>query len=303
MNHLVENPYNVHKTLYKSVKEIASTVSRLKSLILDDETMKILNRTISHKELLNENICLFEMITNVNKNSMQYLNGIFFIFPTLQNITLLSNEIKYPKYAAYYIFFPIMISEELLTVLSKSDVCKVIKSIKIVWSNYYTPGDNFFTLDSCEKELSFEIISEKLSHALLSLKISPFIRYQGCSTKAHKIAQTLSQKIKINSNQNHQNNWLEQMPLFKYKDNYKQTPTTPLLLILDRSEDFVTPLLTDWSYKSLITSFSPDYLSSLSSPLVKMIFIVQIFLLDLVILVPILINYQKTYYKKIQRTT
>lgn len=72
---------------------------------------------------------------------------------------------------------------------------------------------------------------------LLSLKKRPVVRYERMSALAKKLAEEVT--YQTNS---------AQAPLF----DFRRTEVPPLLLILDRRNDPVTPLLTQWTYQAMV---------------------------------------------------
>jgi vacuolar protein sorting-associated protein 45 len=74
---------------------------------------------------------------------------------------------------------------------------------------------------------------------LLSLKKKPAIRYQGSSKDAEHVAALLSQHLDQQEDTlDFGRGVLEDVP--------------PLLLILDRADDPVTPLLNQWTYQAMV---------------------------------------------------
>lgn len=71
---------------------------------------------------------------------------------------------------------------------------------------------------------------------LLALKKKPLIRYQKNSLLAKKLAT----EVRYNMTQ--------EDSLF----DFRKTDTPPILLIVDRRDDPVTPLLTQWTYQAMV---------------------------------------------------
>lgn len=85
-------------------------------------------------------------------------------------------------------------------------------------------------------EANFDRAVQGLTSALLALKIKPYIRYQAtsevCGLLSRKITETVA----------------AERELFQFG----RTEGSSLLLILDRREDPVTPLLSQWTYQAMV---------------------------------------------------
>lgn len=58
----------------------------------------------SQSEILQREVYLFERIDMISESeTMKYLKCIVFLRPTKENITLLSRELRNPRYGVYYI--------------------------------------------------------------------------------------------------------------------------------------------------------------------------------------------------------
>lgn len=71
---------------------------------------------------------------------------------------------------------------------------------------------------------------------LLALKKNPLIRYEKNSLMAKKLATEVRYQL------------TQEEQLF----NFRKTDTPPILLILDRRDDPITPLLTQWTYQAMV---------------------------------------------------
>lgn len=79
-------------------------------------------------------------------------------------------------------------------------------------------------------------IVQGLLALLLSLKKKPLIRYARSSLLAKKLANELRYSL------------VQEDPIF----DFRKPDTPPIVLILDRREDPVTPLLTQWTYQAMV---------------------------------------------------
>ena len=78
--------------------------------------------------------------------------------------------------------------------------------------------------------------TEGIIALLLSLKKKPLIRYEKNSLMAKKLATEVRYQI------------TQEEQLFEFR----KTDTPPILLILDRRDDPITPLLTQWTYQAMV---------------------------------------------------
>jgi hypothetical protein len=83
---------------------------------------------------------------------------------------------------------------------------------------------------------SLQRSTEGLIALLLSLKKNPLIRYEKNSLLAKKLATEIRYQM------------TQEEQLF----DFRKTDTPPILLILDRRDDPVTPLLTQWTYQAMV---------------------------------------------------
>lgn len=95
-------------------------------------------------------------------------------------------------------------------------------------------GDSPSTFSPSSSAFSRHV--EGLTAVLLSLKKRPIVRYERMSGMARKLGQEVLYQMN-----NQPELW-----------DFRKTATAPLLLILDRRNDPVTPLLTQWTYQAMV---------------------------------------------------
>lgn len=83
---------------------------------------------------------------------------------------------------------------------------------------------------------AFEQSVRGVSSVLLSLKKKPLIRYERASPMAKRLAHEIQHNIQ------------QEGQLF----DFRRPDTPPILLVLDRRNDPVTPLLTQWTYQAMV---------------------------------------------------
>lgn len=74
-----------------------------------------------------------------------------------------------------------------------------------------------------------------ITSVLLSLKKCPYIRYQNSSDMAKRLAEKIREVLSKESNS------------FEFRQE-----SNPILLIVDRRDDPVTPLLNQWTYQAMV---------------------------------------------------
>ena len=79
--------------------------------------------------------------------------------------------------------------------------------------------------------------TEGVFSLLLALKKSPVIRYEAMSAMCKKLGDELLHSIRSEK---------------ELTDTFSKTDAPPLLLLLDRRNDPVTPLLTPWTYQAMV---------------------------------------------------
>eukprot|EP00163_Fabomonas_tropica_P009627 TRINITY_DN1944_c0_g1_i3.p1 TRINITY_DN1944_c0_g1~~TRINITY_DN1944_c0_g1_i3.p1 ORF type:complete len:525 (-),score=148.96 TRINITY_DN1944_c0_g1_i3:65-1639(-) len=129
--------------------------------------------------------------------------------------------------------------------LAEADHHEVVRQVQEYYADYYAINPDFFSLNipSCSNMMPpswdqklFDRVADGLIACLLSLKKRPHIRYESSSELTQRLAQEVAHRI------------TQENALF----DFRRTDTPPLLLILDRRNDPVTPLLNQWTYQAMI---------------------------------------------------
>lgn len=149
----------------------------------------------------------------------------------------------------HYIFFldfSNIVPRTDIKLLAENDQSESIREIKEIYADYLCVNSNLFSLNipTCLHrynwtELALNRTVEGLSALLLSLKYRPCIRYRAGSTPAQTLAKQIYDRI------------VKESTLFDFRVQESGAPP-PLLLILDRKDDPVTPLLNQWTYQAMV---------------------------------------------------
>ncbi|CAD7092047.1 unnamed protein product [Hermetia illucens] len=219
----------------------------LKIILMDKETTSIISMAFSQSDMLQREVYLFERIDSARSNErLKHLKCIVFIRPTKMNVSLLADELRSPKYGAYYIYFSNIIPRTDIKLLAESDESESVREVKEVYADFLCVNPNLFSFNIPYCMQSLKWIPEALMRSaqgltsiLLSLKIHPVIRYRAGSVVAETLAKQVYDVISKESS------------LFDFRSHDNGVPP-PLLLILDRRDDPITPLLHQWTYQAMV---------------------------------------------------
>ncbi|KAG6624304.1 hypothetical protein CIPAW_16G017400 [Carya illinoinensis] len=196
------------------INRMLQDISGMKVLILDSQTVSIVSVAYSQSELLQKEVFLVELVDSISKSkeSMSHLKAIFFLRPTSENIHHLRRQLASPRFGEYHLFFSNMLKDTQIHILADSDEHEVVQQVQ-------------------------EFYADFVATIFLALKRRPFIRYQRTSDIAKRIAQETTKLM-----------YQQESGLF----DFRRTDISPLLLIIDRRDDPVTPLLNQWTYQAMV---------------------------------------------------
>lgn len=233
----------------------ATISAKMKILLLDRETVPIVSTAATQSTLLNHEVYLIDRIDNANREKMRHLRCYCFVRPSADSIQLLVEELRDPRYGEYNLFFSNVVKKSSMERLAEADDHEVVKRVQEYFADFVVINPDLFTLDLGRTSMSSLIThvwgatpdawnadalqrsTEGVLAALLALKKKPLIRYAKSSLLAKKLATEVRYRITQ-----------EEQQLF----DFRAVDTPPILLILDRREDAVTPLLTQWTYQAMV---------------------------------------------------
>ncbi|KAK0711167.1 Sec1-like protein [Lasiosphaeris hirsuta] len=223
--------------------------AKMKILLLDKETVPCISTAVTQSALLNHEVYLIDRLDNPNREKMRHLRCLCFVRPHADSISLLIDELRDPKYGEYHLFFSNVVKKPTLERLAEADDHEVVKLVQEHFLDFVVVNPDLFSLNmspplhriwSSNSDTwnadSLQRATEGLVAVLLSLKKRPLIRYQ----KTSLIAKKLATEVRYYMTQEDQ--------LF----DFRRVDTPPILLILDRREDPITPLLTQWTYQAMV---------------------------------------------------
>ena len=222
-------------------------ISGMKALVLDAVTTQIFSMVYTQTQLLEKEIYLVKQLGNSHE-IMGHLKAIVFVRPTEANLALIKREIKAPKFSEYHIFFSNVCSPDMITRLGRADEKEIIRQVQEYYADFMPVNEDFFHLGiqrslilnaprlsrSAEGLEVFDRNVAGILSLLLALKKKPSqIRYQSSSDVAQRVAKEVTTKM-------------DRDDIFYFPG------SGPMLLVLDRRDDPITPLLTQWTYQAMV---------------------------------------------------
>ncbi|KAL5520076.1 hypothetical protein ACEPAG_1736 [Sanghuangporus baumii] len=241
---------DVVKAVETYVTKMVSTPNAMKVLLLDSHTTPIVSLSATQSVLLSHQVYLTDKIDNPKRERMPHLKCVGFLQPSEDSLLALEAELREPKYGEYYLYFSNILTKTAIERLAEADEYEVVREAQEYFADYapllpalfslnHTPssaqplyGSN---LSSWSPE-ALERSVQGLIAVLLSLKKKPVIRYERMSEMAKKLGVEVHHRIQSEST------------LF----DFRLTQLPPLLLLLDRRNDPVTPLLSQWTYQAMV---------------------------------------------------
>ncbi|EEP78251.1 vacuolar protein sorting-associated protein 45 [Uncinocarpus reesii 1704] len=226
-----------------------SSAAKMKILLLDSETVQIVSSATTQSSLLNHEVYLIDRLDNQSREKMRHLRCLCFVRPSPDSIQYLIDELREPKYGEYYIYFSNIVRKSSLERLAEADDHEVVKAVQEYFADFLVINPDLCSLNigfpkqriwSHTPDLwnsdTLQRTTEGVIALLLSLKLKPLIRYE----KNSLIAKKLATEVRYQLTQEEQ--------LF----NFRKPDTPPILLILDRRDDPITPLLNQWTYQAMV---------------------------------------------------
>ncbi|CEM25368.1 unnamed protein product [Vitrella brassicaformis CCMP3155] len=238
-------------------------VGGMKVLLLDGETTGIVSMVFSQSQILEREVFLVERLDAENKEKMRHLNAVCFFRPTADNFLRLAKELKAPSYAEYHLFFSNVAPHSQLERLARCDEYDSVQQVHEYFADLYAINHDLFSLNLAGtvgltqdptawtnfEEAVFERTVEGIFAALLALRRRPLVRYLKPSELCRRVATKLQQRM------------TEDHSLFDSMGvglraggagDYSAGGGGCVLLLVDRREDPVTPLLNQWTYQAML---------------------------------------------------
>lgn len=185
-----------------------------------------------------------------------HCQAVVFVRPTRENVTLLKRELRAPRFQGYALFFSHLAPAMHLQDLAEADAAReLVSSVHEHYADFVAlDGAHFLVPAGLGNDLllnpratlrpgapsEYEVVDrlvQGLAGLCLALRRRPVIRYQRGSEAARRVAESL-----------HALAYRQQVGVFDFGSHR----ASPVLLLLDRRDDPVTPLLTQWTYEAMV---------------------------------------------------
>ncbi|KAG9097699.1 vacuolar protein sorting-associated protein 45, partial [Ceratobasidium sp. UAMH 11750] len=256
---------DVTKAVGTYIDKMISSPATIKVLLLDSHTTPIVSLSTTQSNLLSKQVYLTDSIMNKKRDRMAHMKCVCFLRPSDESLEALGEELKEPKYGEYYLYFSNTLSKVAIERLAEQDEYEVVREVQEYFADYAPVLPTLFSLNHMPKAststsadgtplpfsstgplyganpgswdpAALERTVQGICAVLLSLKKKPVIRYERMSGMARKLGSEVLRRIQA------------EPALF----DFRLTQVPPLLLLLDRRNDPVTPLLTQWTYQAMV---------------------------------------------------
>ncbi|KAA1469923.1 Sec1-domain-containing protein [Dentipellis sp. KUC8613] len=241
---------DVVKAIDTYITKMISVPSAMKVLLLDTHTTPIVSLASTQSTLLSHQVYLTDRIDNKKRDRMAHMKCVCFLKNSQESLEALEAELKEPKYGEYYLYFSNILTKTNIERLADADEYEVVREVQEYFADYAPLLPSLFSLNHTPSPTrplygqspntwdpkALELHVQGLISVLLSLKKKPVIRYERMSGMAKKLANEVQRRIQSESQ------------LF----DFRLTQVPPLLLILDRRNDPVTPMLSQWTYQAMV---------------------------------------------------
>lgn len=241
---------DVTKAVSAYIERMIGSATGMKVLLLDAETTPIISTSLTQSSLLSHEVYLTDRLDNTARDRMRHLKCIAFLRPSVESIAAMEKELRMPKYSTYSLFFTNALKKSDIERLAEADEHDVVKEVQEYFADYVPINPALFSLNFSSPPLklwantphewdnsALDRHTSGLVALLLSLKKKPVVRYERMSALAKKLGEEVHYQM--------------QSALPSLFD-FRRTDTAPVLLILDRRNDPVTPLLSQWTYQAMV---------------------------------------------------
>mmetsp|Transcript_19141 Transcript_19141/g.24630 ORF Transcript_19141/g.24630 Transcript_19141/m.24630 type:complete len:678 (-) Transcript_19141:670-2703(-) len=233
-----------------------------KVLIVDEPSMKVLSAAVGMYDIMERKVTIVE---NLDKKRAPFpdMGAIYLLDPNPASISKMIEDFSGPTALygdAVFVYLLGRLSNELLDQIKNCrHLLKRIKGLVEINVDFLAKEERAFTLDMRDAFTSFYLrksgnsvenkIADRLVTVCATLNEYPHIRYKQTSASSTKIANLFKRKMDDFVAQN-STWWYHGGPSKSSSGSAKRD--RGVLLLLDRADDCLTPLMHDFTYQSMV---------------------------------------------------
>ena len=225
-------------------------------LIVDDESMRNISSCLGMYDIMEQGVTLVEPVY-LRREPQPQMEAVYYLEPSEASINALIQDFEDDnnQYLAVHLIFTKRLPDALLERLKGSQVKQKLRLLRELYLDYLVPEKCVFHLDmeqalwnmfspnsGSEKDLQLRRIVDKLLTVFATLNQMPIIRFASSSALTNSIATLLNEKLVALS---------KSIPSWPAKSDKPR----PVLLILDRSFDMISPFLHELTYQAMCQVF------------------------------------------------
>lgn len=247
-------PFDGVAAIRHYIDRMVGECAGMKVLLLDAVTTQIVAAVYSQTEILRQQVYLVSRLDDrtTDAKSNAHLKAVCFVRPIPASVDLLGQELGQARFAEYHVYFSGILPSGLLRKLAEADTNEKVRQVQEFYGDFLPINEDLLTLQ-CRNTLAMSVAAgtswapkfaaqyernlQGLQSMLLALKRQPScIRYAGHSACAEELAKDLHDSIQADD-------------IFHFR---KSRGGGLLVLVLDRRDDPVTPLLSQWTYQAMV---------------------------------------------------
>jgi syntaxin-binding protein 1 len=218
-----------------------------KVLIVDKYTLSVISAACRVRDILQKNITIVEYL-HKSRQPFPQMGGVYFISPEEESVAAFLKDFEdpsKPRYSCAHLFFSSRVSNKIMKMIGESKASVRVKTLTEVNIDFLAIEQKAFSLNTLnDMKLAFgdqdkkgfvENLSSKLLTFCLTYGQIPYIRHSASSTLATNVAEALQDKL----------------GKLKGDSDTKLESKNSVLLIVDRGEDPLVPLLHDFYYQAM----------------------------------------------------
>ncbi len=248
------------------------TKSGWKVLVVDDESMRDISSCLGMYDIMEQGVTLVEPVY-LRREPQPAMEAVYYLTPTEASVDALIRDFEGEKeqYAAVHLLFSKRLPDELLARIKNSAVKKKIRLLRELYLDYLAVEQRVFHLDmhqalwnmyspvaGDEKDLQLRRMADKLVTVFVTMDQDPVIRSGAGSHLSGSLAALVRERLDA---------FRKLSPTF---GNGETKKPRPLLLVLDRGFDMVSPFTHELTYQVaqmlflLLRNSQPFFLGNVS---------------------------------------